>query len=257
MNVISAGHTHIGRRQNNEDAFHLEPDCGLFIVADGMGGYEGGEVASQLAVSTVTEFFVAHERDEAVTWPFGMERELSFLENKVMVAVRMAHRDVIERRTGKLAEMGATVVVLAVDRAGAEAVLAHMGDSRIYRLRDLTLSQLTRDHSFYNQLADSGMKDLPSPEHFVHKNIITRALGFPSGGDRPELRTVHPRPDDVYLLCSDGLCDVVPDAVIAAHLLHLTPQDACKALVQEAYDRGGRDNITAVVVAFEAQAERR
>ena len=260
MNANSTGRTHIGRRTNNEDAFIVSPRCGIYIVADGMGGYEGGEIASSVAVSSIQDFFAAHLEDAALTWPFGLDPDLSIMENKVDVAIRLAHKNVLEQRSGRLAEMGATVVVLAVDPYNPEkVVVGHMGDSRVYRLRDGKLHQATRDHSLYNPLPDPRSGHLPTLSRFAHKNIVTRALGFTtSGGDRPEVQSLDTQPGDRWMLCSDGLCDMLDDASILDLLAKEDRDEACEDLVQEAWARGGRDNITVVVVdiAEEERAER-
>jgi protein phosphatase len=139
--------------------------------------------------------------------------------------------------------MGSTVAALAV--AGNRAVVGHVGDSRVYRLRAGSLAQLTRDHSVYNELVDSGLS-LPSKAESGYANMITKAIGI-TGGDMPDLRTEQVEPGDVFLLCSDGLNETVKDERIA-ELLALAPLDACRALVDEAYASGARDNITVVVV---------
>jgi serine/threonine protein phosphatase PrpC len=242
MRIEHEGRSHVGRRANNEDAWCAEPGLGLYAVADGMGGYEGGEVASRLAVEAMTEFF-RRSSDEDSTWPFKLERGLSLDENRLRAALVVAHREILARREGPLARMGATVVALAASRDAV--VIAHAGDSRAYRLRDGVLAQLTRDHSFYEELKAAGA-DLPPRAQFPHANVVTRALGM-DGDLLPELRREPLRAGDVYLLCSDGLTEAMePDQIRA--LLALAPGDACDALVHEAWALGGRDNITAVVV---------
>ena len=249
MKLDSAGKTTTGRRQSNQDAYCIEPQWGLYVVADGMGGYKGGEVASATAVKTIREFFRANEEDDCVTWPFGLRRDLSFSQNMVRVAVRSANHAVMHQRKGELSNMGSTVVVLALreDRA----IMAHMGDSRIYRIRDGSISQLTRDHSMYNELVDAGANDLGPSNEFQYRNIVTRALGFStSAGDEPELGDETPRKGDVYLLCTDGLYEKVDDETIVGVVRGAgTDLDAaCRELVELAYERGSTDNITAVLV---------
>jgi serine/threonine protein phosphatase PrpC len=216
----------VGRRSNNEDAFCVEPGLGLFAVADGMGGHEGGEVASHLVVDALREVFASAGHSGEITWP-----------------VRGARRRA--RRAGSLAQMGSTVVALAVRPGGA--AVAHLGDSRLYRLRRGALAQMTRDHSLYAELAAASPESLPPRERFPHGNIITRAVGA-AGDGAPEVAALAIEPGDSYLLCSDGLSEPVPPARLAELLAWRSASEACVALVQEAYRRGGRDNITAVVV---------
>lgn len=234
-----------GRRGNNEDACCAEPGLGLFAVADGMGGYEGGEVASQLVISTLLELFWRMAEDEDVTLPFAIDPKLGIAENLASVGVRAAHEEVVARRIGRLASMGSTVAALVV-RDG-KAVVAHVGDSRVYRLRKGELRQLTADHSLYAEMQRSGA-EVPSREACGYLNVITRAVGL-TGGSRPDLTSEPARPGDVYLLCTDGLTEGVSDARIAEVLGASPPDEATEALVAEAIEHGSRDNVTAVVVA--------
>lgn len=234
--------TATGRRSNNEDAVCTRPDLGLFVVADGMGGYEGGEIASQVAVATIEDLVARTAGDQDVTWPYRIDPARGLAENELAVATRLAGDRIAARRHGRLAQMGSTVAVLRV--AGTEAVIAHVGDSRVYRLRAGALEQLTRDHSFYAELVASGV-EVGAAEDFPHKNVVTRALGTTSA--QPDLRVEAALPGDVFLLCSDGLTDGLAPPRIAA-LLARPAAEACRALVDEAYAAGSRDNISAVVV---------
>ncbi len=242
--IESAGCSIVGRRGNNEDALCVEPAVGLFAVADGMGGYEGGEIASRAAIATLVEFFRRNAADGDATWPHRGDRARSFEESLVEVGVRAAHEDVCRRKVGRLERMGSTLALVAV-RDG-RAVIGHVGDSRVYRLRDGALAQLTRDHSLYAQMEAAGAVDLPPREQFPYANVITRALG--TGEAVPDLRTEALRAGDVYLLCTDGLTEKLPPERMA-QLLALPSAPAARALVDEAYARGGKDNITAVVLA--------
>jgi serine/threonine protein phosphatase PrpC len=244
MKLSSATCTHIGRRDNNEDALVCEPGLGLYAVADGMGGYEGGEVASRLAVEALTEFVRRNAGDADLTWPYPFDRSLTPDENMAHVAARIANDGISARRCGPLRQMGATLAMVIV--RGGEAVIAHVGDSRVYRWRGGFLQQLTRDHSAYEELLAAGI-EVPPREEFPHSNMITRALGI---GGLAEVRTESLCAGDLYVICSDGLSDVVPSEVLAAHLAaRSTDLDrTARGLVTEAYDRGGRDNITVVLV---------
>jgi PPM family protein phosphatase len=247
LHIEHAALSHVGRRPNNEDNFCAEPQLGLFAVADGMGGYEGGEVASRLTVESLVRFFRREAADGECTWPFGLDRALSLGENRLQVAVRLAHAEVAAQKTGPLAQMGSTVAALAI--AGGDAVIGHVGDSRVYRLRGGVLEQLTRDHSLWAELQAAGAT-VPSKEECGYGNVITRALGMESGA-RPDLRREPLRSGDVYLLCTDGLTEKLSDVRIA-ELLRRPVREACTALVEEAFAGGGRDNITVVVVAVRA-----
>lgn len=248
MEIESAGCTHVGRRSNNEDSMLVRPDLGLFVVADGMGGYEGGEVASRIVTETMQTFFERNAGDAEATWPFKLDASKGLVENLVSVGIQLANREVMRKKTGALRSMGSTAAVVAL--RGARLVVGHVGDSRVYRLRDGALEQLTADHSLVEELRRAGME--PLGDRFSH--VITRAIGI--GDDvRPELTVDRPREGDVYLLCSDGLTDPLDDGDIASALATLPPIGACQALVELALERGGTDNVTVVVVSVGRQPE--
>ena len=244
MKLTTTARTHIGRRANNEDSLICEPSLGLFAVCDGMGGYEGGEIASQLAVETVTRFIARNLRDADVTWPYKLDRHLSLDENLVLTAARLAHEQIAGRRHGVLEQMGSTLAMM-LTRGPSRAIIAHVGDSRVYRLRDVQLEQLTVDHSMYEELVRTGNDNMPSRKNFPYSNVITRALGI---NGPTELTPVDLATGDIYLLCTDGLSEVLEPEEMA-EILRVKPLDeACNELVESAYYAGGRDNITAVLV---------
>lgn len=241
MNTLSAGITLTGRRSNNEDAMLDAPALGLFAVADGLGGYEGGEVASKLTTATLAEFIEANRRDPQGTWPIKEQRARPYEENLLAAAAVAAHREILAQKTGKLSQMGSTVVAALL--SGDRLTAMHCGDSRLYRLRDGAVTALTRDHSLWAELEAAGIAG-PRAE-FMYKNQITRALGL---GDGPlaDVQTFAVQPDDVYLLCSDGLYDPLDEARLKAGL-SLAPSEACDDLSRAAFEAGSADNITAVV----------
>lgn len=247
--IESAHCTTTGRRTNNEDAYLDDARLGLFAVADGMGGYEGGEVASDLAVKAMRGFYARLASDDNATWPFGLDPALGLDENALAVAIRLADSEVAARKTGRLASMGSTVAAVAV-RDG-RAVIGHVGDSRVYLLRGGRLRQLTRDHSLYEDMRAAGM-EVPPREQFPHANVITRALGMrPQPG--AELGAEALRDGDVFLLCTDGLTEALDERRIAEALGAMAPAAACEALVRGSFDNGARDNITAVVLRVSAR----
>lgn len=247
MKLHSHARTHVGRRDNNEDSLFSDSSLGLFAVADGLGGYEGGEVASQLAIQTLVEFVKRNQADAEATWPYALDPGLSFEENMAIAAARLAHERIAGRRTGKLAQMGSTLALLLASHDDS-ATVAHIGDSRVYRLRHGRLQRLTIDHSFYEELLRTGEPNLPPRHEFPYTNIITRALGISGPA---EVQTIDLAPGDVYLLCTDGLTEVVDETRIAQVLATQPLDTACRTLVEAAYDDGGKDNITAVVVRCE------
>lgn len=233
MRSIGFAHSYVGRRTNNEDCHLARPELGLYVVADGMGGHEGGEVASHLAVDIVHDFFerVGGRADE------GRREEL------MEMAFRLAHREVARERVGVLSEMGTTLS--AVWLHGGKAIIANVGDSRVYRLREQTLERLTRDHSLFAEIEAAGVRlSVPSVRAFAH--VVTRAIGVPGNAD-PDVQTVDLLPGDTFLLCTDGLTDVVDDERIATILTELSPDLAASALIGEAWISDSADNITVVV----------
>jgi serine/threonine protein phosphatase PrpC len=234
----------VGRRANNEDHFCAAPELGLFVVADGMGGYEGGEIASRLAVDEVRAFVERNRRDPGGTWPCKEDKKKCWTENLLHAASLNAHQQITAQRTPRLRQMGSTLVSLLLqERRGT---CAHVGDSRLYRLRDGELTQLTRDHSLWAELEASGGTDVARRD-FGWKNQITRALGVEEN-HRADTASFDVREADTFLLCSDGLYDPLEPAQVAALLRLSTAKQACEAAVDLSFAAGSQDNITALVV---------
>jgi serine/threonine protein phosphatase PrpC len=243
MRIESAGQTHVGRRSHNEDAYCARGDLGLFVVADGLGGQAGGEVASRCVVEAFAEFGERILRDAEATLPHEMNVRLSREENLLLACTAMAQRSLQSRRVGYLRDMGSTVVALAIGEKGG--AVAHVGDSRLYRLRSGQLEALTQDHSVTEELRAAGLEPPPRGQSaFGH--IITRALGTERA--EPTVQRLELRPGDVFLLCSDGLYEPLGPEGITAGLSKPSLKEASEVLVSSAYEAGGRDNITAVVV---------
>lgn len=240
MRILHEGASFRGRRKNNEDALLSLPGCGLFAVADGMGGYEGGEVASRSALASV-QAYCELLGDEQL----GLSREdTDVAHQRLGLAIRIADREVRRRATGKLAKMGTTIACLALTTE--RALIAHVGDSRVYRLRDGEIMTLTRDHSLYNQIEAAGLVGLPERRLFRFSNIITQALG--QGPDvTPDLALEEVRAGDRFLLCSDGLSDVLDEDTIGATMNR--PGADTDTLISAAFEAGSRDNITALIVS--------
>ncbi|MEM9071113.1 MAG: protein phosphatase 2C domain-containing protein [Myxococcota bacterium] len=245
MQIVAAAHSHVGRRSTNEDAFLVAPKLGLYVVADGMGGYEGGEVASRLVVESLRDFFAENSVDPDLTWPVALDPAVGMVANELFAGVMLAQRVVLKERNGRLQQMGSTVVAVALDVD--QAIIAHLGDSRAYRFRDGVLEQLTRDHSYAELLRASGGE---VPPGFGH--VITRAIGRPEEGP-PEMMRTRLRARDRLLLCSDGLSDVLSaDEMTSIFRSSDGPEDLARCLVEEAYVAGGSDNITALVLEAKA-----
>ena len=255
MRITVAGATDVGRkRAHNEDAFLLLPEEQLYCVADGMGGHASGEVASRIAVEELAEFFRLTGRDEEATWPFADDPGRRLDENRLLTGVRLANLRILERATGdeRLRGMGTTLVCAHFDKAVESVILAHVGDSRAYLLRQGAIRQLTEDHSLLNDYLRARQLTPEEIENFPHKNVIVRALGMKEQVEVDLLREPL-RSGDVVLLCCDGLSGMVPDQQIA-ELVRQHQRDlkaATQALLDAANTAGGVDNITCVLAQLQ------
>lgn len=249
LRFIAAGATDVGRaRQVNEDAFQLLPEEDLWILADGMGGHASGQVASQMAVEKIADFMTRWRRAPDFQWPFEIMDSRSFDENSLANAVRVANVRIYNAAMADEAceGMGTTVVVMAYGEAGL--VVAHVGDSRCYRLRDGEFRQLTEDHSLVNHLRRFFHLSEAEAKARAGSNVIVRAVGLEDDVDA-DLTVDEPRPGDLYMTCSDGLSDLVDDWIVQQILAgNENPQEAADALVRAANQAGGTDNITVIVL---------
>jgi PPM family protein phosphatase len=227
--------TDTGRQRNaNEDSLFV--DAPLFVVADGMGGAQAGEVASRAAAESFAQNLP----------PAPPER---LLEETIEGANRTIHE--LARKDPSLTGMGTTTTAALVDLDGEEVAIGHVGDSRAYRLRGGKFEQLTRDHSLVEEMRRKGQLTDAQAEDHPQRSIITRALG-PEPEVEVDLQTVPAQAGDLFLICSDGLTTMLDDEKIA-HILSraTTLQSAVRALVDEANRAGGRDNITVVLFRLE------
>jgi protein phosphatase len=239
-------------RKTNEDRFVSDVDLRLFAVADGMGGHSAGEVAANIAIETVTEFVRRSVADPDLTWPHGLDADLTIDGNRLRTAVMLANRTVLRSSitNEEYHGMGATVVgVLVCD---SQMTIAHVGDSRIYMLADGRLEQLTRDDSWVETLLaqDPTLAAADLASHPM-RNVLTNVLGAREDvevhmGSRPLTG------GEVVLLCSDGIHGVLTSDALRDILL-ATPdvERAAHAVVTAAMDSGSRDNVTAIVVRYE------
>ena len=242
-------------REHNEDDHLLLPEEGVFVVADGMGGHACGEVASRISIESVSTFY----KDEAITTRLRdlykghwrdepMQSLSSFNEFRLRSAIEYGNLQIYREASSDpaLEDMGTTIVGLTF--VGSRCYVAHVGDSRAYRYRRGRLVQLTEDHSLANEYLRMRVlrrEDLPT---FPYKNVIVRALGLQDEVIvDTQARTC--RPEDRYLLCSDGLTDLVSDEEIFEILASLPgPESAAQELVRRALQYGGVDNVTVLVV---------
>jgi len=241
--------TDVGKkREANEDNFLVDKKLSLFVVADGMGGHASGEVASKMAADVLQEFYSRSKDDEA-TWPYKMDRHLSYVENRLVVGIKMANQRIFQSAAhdAKFKGMGTTIVSGQI--VGDKFYIAHVGDSRCYRIRGATIQQMTRDHSLLEDYKDAKPNMSEDEQRkFPHKNVITRALGMRETVQVDVL--AHDIQDqDVFLLCSDGLSGMIEDAKIM-ELVKAAPdlELAVSKLVEAANEAGGTDNITVLAL---------
>ena len=252
MHIIADAQSDVGRkRKGNEDAHFLNDEQRLYVVADGMGGHAAGEVASRVAVDAIAEFVELTGGNQEITWPFGLDDTISYEGNRLKTAVRHANTRVIEatRESAEYEGMATTVAAVLVD--GDIANLAHVGDSRIYLWNGEGIEQLTRDHSWVNEQIENGAISPEQARSHPLRNVVTRALG--GRADLVvDIQSRRMEPGNMLLLCSDGLTTMVPDDGIA-RILRESEGDVARAttaLVTEANERGGEDNITVVLLKF-------
>src|SRR5215831_14952449 len=252
MRVRFAGDTNVGmKRTHNEDNLFLPTDERLALVADGMGGHASGEIASQMAIETVVEFYKNTQDDHELTWPFKLDRGYRYDLNRLITGIKLANVKIYEaaQREPQYRGMGSTIVATLF--LEDQVLIGHVGDSRVYRLRDGVIEQITEDHSLLNDYIK--MKKLSAEEiaSFPHKNVIVRALGMKETV-QVDVHDDAPRVGDVYLLCSDGLSGMVSDAHIL-DLLRAEPDldRATEKLIMAANAAGGADNITVVLARLE------
>jgi PPM family protein phosphatase len=249
--LTAFGVTHSGRvRKNNEDCWLSDPELALFVVADGMGGHNAGQVASDLAVEAIKNFLV-HTRDgEHFTWPYGVDPSLSFDANRLMTSIKLANRRVF--KTGETHQdytgMGTTIVAALI--GNGLLTYSGVGDSRLYSMVDGTLQQLTKDDTWVAGLGND--VDQATLSQHPLRNVLTNAVGAREHLDM-EIHQRSIRSGELLLLCSDGLHGAVPDRDIAQILKQEpSPESASNRLVKAALDLDGSDNITALVVRYDA-----
>lgn len=251
MRVRAYGVTDTGLlRTHNEDYLEVDDGNRIFLVADGMGGHNHGEVASRIAVESIRTFMTGGDECES-TLPIASDEDLHQHSSRLKRSIHIAHNRVLDaiERDGSLLGMGTTVVG-AMLRDDVAAIV-HVGDSRAYRLRNAHLELLTQDHTWVNEQVVAGYLSEEQAKSHPLKNVVTRALGGDSEimVDVTETRVVD---GDLYLLCSDGLTTMLGDQDIHRIMSSDVPlEDVCRQLVEEANARGGFDNVTVLLFRVE------
>jgi serine/threonine protein phosphatase PrpC len=247
--------TDVGRvRENNEDSFRVVPELNLWVLSDGMGGVAHGEVASALAIETIAAYCQQEPPKAATSSLVGELSDVSATANYLAEAARAANHKIYDSASRNPEQHGMGATVVAAQLEGRRLSVMHVGDSRAYLMRSGTLVPLTEDHSLVAEQVRRGVLTPEEAEHSRLQNVLVRALGVredvePDASDRELL------PGDYLLLCTDGLTRGIPDPEIAQTLASSgNPQAAVDRLIEIALERGGEDNITAIVVRFAAKS---
>ena len=246
---LGVGRTETGHvRKTNQDVFAAINSCNFWIVADGMGGNPAGDVAAHLAVDAATQ----RAKELLSSKDMAPDVQQKHLTETILAANRAVHDKI--REEPSLKGMGTTVVAMTIAPTSPPvAFIAHLGDSRAYRFHDGRLTQLTRDHTLVAVLLERGLISDATAKAYPDRHVLAKGLGM--GLDMaPDLTSTALTPDDVLLLCSDGLTKMLDDDEIASVLSRTqrNPRRACHDLVEEALDRGGEDNVTVIVCAYTA-----
>lgn len=244
--IVACGVSDIGSvRQNNEDVWAKNSEFGFYILADGMGGHQAGEIAAREAVNLLCKIV------KKKIGPSMRSEPLASVQDTLRHAIEHVNLSVFKmgRAQPELKGMGTTLCCLLFHPEGV--ILAHVGDSRIYCMRNNIFTQMTKDHSLVSDLLDQGQINHRQANDFMYKNIITRAIGT-EPRVTPTLISQEVFPDDIYLMCSDGLSDLLTLEEIQ-NILTLSPSlsVAAEILVATANNKGGFDNITVVIAKVE------
>ena len=248
MRIVFAGKSDVGRRrQKNEDSFLLSPELELIVVADGMGGHLGGEMASRICVETVEQVIQGLDQDPESTVEEGVEVKPGDFQSYLRYALSMASSKIFHKSHEEPALKGmGTTAVAALFRKNMVYV-ANVGDSRVYRIRAGQIEQITEDHSLVSEQVKAGILTPEDAKTHRFKNIITRSVGFQEVVQADvDIRSVQV--GDRYLLCSDGLSNMLSDTDLCQTVVaNQDIEAACQQLVDLANERGGDDNITVLI----------
>lgn len=253
MDFKSFGFSDPGKiNKNNEDSFLCNNNEGLFLVADGMGGHASGEKASRIAVETINEFVISSRTNE-IAWPIAYKKNLSLETNRILAGAYLGNLRIKEAGESDptLKGMGTTISGAIID--GNDIAIINVGDSRLYRIRDRVIEQITTDHSLAMEHAKSGIISEEEAEEHPLRHILTRALGHINASSKIDTFRSEIMKNDMYLICTDGLYNMVDDNKILKIIESVQDKSLYKiglSLVLEANLAGGMDNITVVLLSF-------
>ena len=255
MLIKSHGMSDVGkRREKNEDSFLVDDNLCLYAVADGMGGHLGGDIASRLATSTISEVVSSLDQDPDTTLQEGVIIKAGEYQGYLRYAVSLSSKRIFDKAAEDTTLRGMGTTTVAVLFRENKAYVANVGDSRAYRIRNEEIIQVTKDHSLVGEQMRAGIMTEEEARGSRLKNIITRSVGFQEDVEADiDIRVVQQ--GDRYLLCSDGLSNLMDDKEIRDVVASNDLEASCKRLIDLANDRGGEDNITVVLVEVETLDE--
>lgn len=250
--IESFGQTDVGRRRKlNEDNFLVDNESGLYAVCDGMGGHNAGEVASKMAIETLGAFIRKSHREKEITWPYGLDVNLSYDGNRIKTALKLANKKVYKAADNRedYTGMGTTAVGAVV--SDNLMTVGSAGDSRCYVFSDGKLTQLTRDDSWVSAAWAEGILTSDEIERHPLRNVITKAVG---AKEDIEINVVEHKltPGEVVLVCSDGLHSMINDEAILAAVTPFPQslEEAAGKLIAAANEAGGKDNVSVVLMRY-------
>jgi protein phosphatase len=250
--IEAYGQTDVGRRRKlNEDNFLVDTETHLYAVCDGMGGHNAGEVASKMAIETLGAFIRKSHKEKEITWPYGLDVNLSFDGNRIKTALKLANKKVFKAADNREDYTGMGTTVVAGLMSGNMMTVGSAGDSRAYLVSDGQLKQVTRDDSWVSAAWAEGILAADEIERHPLRNVITKAIG---AKESIEIEVVEQKlkPGDVMLICSDGLHSMIGDAQILATVTPFpaTLEEAAQKLIDAANEAGGKDNVSVVLVRY-------
>jgi protein phosphatase len=254
MESNSFGFSDLGRtHDHNEDSFLCNKDEKLFLVADGMGGHVSGETASKLAIDSVEEFIINSRTKRDLEWPIEYREDLSLEQNRLLAATFFGNRRIreISKRDPSMKGMGTTLIGGVID--GDNLAVVNVGDSRLYRVRNKIIEQLTKDHTVVGEQEREGVLTKQEARRHPQKHILTSALGHLNSSSKIDIFITGIMPKDIYLICSDGLYTMIDDDKILEIINSIKDRSLYKiglSLVLQANLAGGLDNITVILLSF-------
>jgi len=248
MKIMPFGLSDVGRkRSHNEDTFLLSEELNLFIVADGMGGHSGGELASRMSVQSIEEVIRSLTSDPEATVISGVNTDEAECGDQLRYAIEIASKKIYDRAKFDTSLKGMGTTTVAALFKDGKIHVANVGDSRAYMFRDKKMSQVTTDHSLVNEQIKAGLITKSDAKSHKLKNIITRSVGYTEEVDI-DVHSFDVKMGDKFLLCTDGLTNMVDDKTIEKIVGDHPIKDSCYKLVEKANENGGDDNVSVVLL---------